>query len=97
VVLKELEDLVCFRQGRAVVRDPLAVLLKGRSLWHVGLTTGIGADDEWPLPLRAASSRWVRPIEGPMHPRRIGLPRFVRLSAVSGSETVASCTASKPP
>jgi len=36
-------------------------------------------------------------MEEPMLLRRIGLPRFVLLSAVSGCARVSSCTASKPP
>lgn|SRR5882724_11186638 len=49
VVLKGLEELLCFRQCHAEGRDPWAVLLEGRSLVHVCLTTGIRADDELPL------------------------------------------------
>jgi hypothetical protein len=49
VVLKGLEELFCFRQCQDEVRNPLAVLLEGRSLLHVCLTTGIRADAELPL------------------------------------------------
>jgi hypothetical protein len=62
VVLKGLEELLCFRQCQAEVRDPWAVLLEGRSfLVHVGLTTGIRADDALPLSfMRRPPSGWCR-------------------------------------